>query len=366
MEFTPSPRFTVGMELELQLLDADTLDLADGIVRLLDLYPGSKHIKPEFIQNTVEIASPVCSSLAELERHMRNCVDELKDRCSRMGMRLAAAGTHPFSRRLGLITPKPRYQQMEQEHGHIAHTQVTFATHVHVGLGSGDEAIALMREAKAYLPVLIALSANSPFWRGYDTAFAAYRHRILAASRSYGIPPNFDDWAAFTDFLAVTKHAGVFDDVHAIHWDLRPRPNWGTLEFRVMDAQSTIDAAMAVAAIARFLTYYLNTIPAEQRRARLPRTLPWWLEKENYYQASRLGRAARFIADAAGSVLPLSTVIDETLLALEPAAMELHETNYYQRLLAFSRAPLGYEQQRQYFAANKDMKDIVTALIQSL
>jgi carboxylate-amine ligase len=167
MEFKRSEPLSIGVELEFQLLKAETLDLTDGILPLMEFYPDSPYVKPECIQNTVEIASKVCTSIAELKVHLTALVDDLKAKCQALGMRLCGAGTHPFCQHLALITPLPRYLTMEERYGYLAHTQVTFATHVHLGVTSGDEAIALMRSLKPYLPLLIALSANSPFWRGY-------------------------------------------------------------------------------------------------------------------------------------------------------------------------------------------------------
>jgi glutamate---cysteine ligase / carboxylate-amine ligase len=184
VNFKVSELRTIGMELEFQLLDAHTLDLADGILPLMDLYPGSSYIKPEVIQNTVEVASRVCCTNPELEAHLRGVVSGLQENCRNLGMTLCGAGTHPFGRRLALITPKPRYLRFEQREGLPAHTQITFSAHVHLGMTSGEEAIRMMQELRSYLPLLIALSANSPFWRGYDTGHASYRHRILAAART--------------------------------------------------------------------------------------------------------------------------------------------------------------------------------------
>lgn len=342
--FVPSRPYTLGVELELQLLNATSLELADGILPLMEFFPDDPHVKPEFIQNTVEIATRVCTGVAELEEHLRGLLARLRQRCTVLGMRLCGAGTHPFDRRLALITPLPRYQRIEQESGLISHLQVTFATHVHVGVDSGDRAITLMRRLKCYLPVLIALSANSPYWRGYDTGYASYRHRILAAARSYGIPPSFDDWAAFERFLESTRRAGVFQSVHDIHWDIRPRPHYGTLEVRAMDAQSSIRDAVALAALVQALARLLDGDQPDWALA----PLPWWLEKENHFQASRLGLGARFIYHPDGDTRPLAEVAAEAVGAAT-AGGALDHAPSVERLREMLAGDTGDRRQRRLY-----------------
>lgn len=246
--------------MEFQIIDMESLDLTDRIMKLMELYPDSANIKPEFIQNTVEVASDICTSLPELESQVKQMVLELLGNCHDLGFTLCGAGTHPFSEQLAILTPLPRYLRMEQTSAFLAHNQITFSTHVHIGMTSGDEAISIMRQLKAYLPLLIALSASSPFWRGYDTGFASYRHRILAATRSYGIPPSFENWQFFNDFFDASQQAGVFETINDIHWDIRPRPHLGTLEIRVMDAQATVAEAAALAGLVRAIVYFLKPI----------------------------------------------------------------------------------------------------------
>jgi carboxylate-amine ligase len=361
MEFKRSEPLTIGVELEFQLLKAETLDLTDGILPLMEFYPDSPYVKPECIQNTVEIASKVCTDIAELKAHLTALVADLKAKCKTLGMRLCGAGTHPFCQHLALITPLPRYLTMEERYGYLAHTQVTFATHVHLGVTSGDEAIALMRSLKPYLPLLIALSANSPFWRGYDTGYASYRHRILAATRSYGVPPSFQTWKEFCHFFETTHRAGLFQTLNDIHWDLRPRPHLGTLEVRVMDAQSTITEAMNLTSFVRVLAAYL----LRHADGMLP-NLPWWLEKENHFHASRLGLEAGYVADEQGTTRPLAAVWREVLGTLRPLAEELGQGAWLERLHRRVEEGLSYAYQRQISEESGSLRQVVSALIGEL
>jgi carboxylate-amine ligase len=366
MNFEGSNLHTIGMELEFQLLDARTLDLVDGILPLMDLYPGSANVKPEVIQNTVEVASKVCGSLPELDAHLRRIVTDLQEKCWTLSMTLCGAGTHPFGRRLALITPQPRYLQMEQQEGLPAHTQITFAAHVHLGMSSGEEAIRVMGELRAYLPLLIAASANSPFWRGYDTGHACYRQHILAAARTYGIPPSFGGWDEFAHFFDVGRKANVFETIRDIHWDIRPQPSLGTLEVRLMDMQPTVGEAIDLAAFARVLGAYLARVPQAERPTRLPRPLPWWFERQNHYQAAHLGLAATCIHDKEGSLVPMATLFDDVSKAISELAEELGLSPQLERLRRRVEAGVGYVRQRRVWHDTQSMQKVVAALTREL
>jgi carboxylate-amine ligase len=364
MEFRPSTPGSIGMELELQLLDGRTLDLADGILPLMRLYPSSVHVKPEMIQNTVEIASPVCESVAELEARMSEIASELGTRCAALGLRLCGAGTHPFSVRQGLVTPRPRYLAMERRYRYLSHAQITFATHVHIGMRSGDEAVSVMHRLKPYLPLLIAVSASSPFWHGLDTGFASYRHRVLAAARSYGVPPSFARWDDFRRFFDTARRARLFNSINDIHWDIRPRPHIGTLEVRAMDAQATVGEAAALAAFVRALVEGLRTNALSE--AGLPQPLPWWIEKENHFAASRLGLAARYVADETGTVRELGEVWRAVQAALVPIAAGIGEGTFLERLREQVAAGPGYVTLREAYQSTGSLKEVVAGLVARL
>jgi carboxylate-amine ligase len=274
---------------------------------------------------------------------------------------LCGAGTHPFSKRLGLITPLARYQRIADEAGHIGRTQITFGLHVHIGVLSGDEAIALMRGFKPYLPLLIALSASSPFWRGYDTGFVAYRHRILAATRAYGVPPTFQSWEAFERFFESTERAGIFESINDIHWDIRPRPSLGTVEVRVLDMQPTVTDAMVLAEVIRLLARLLRADPDHPPPA-LPQPLPWWLERENHYQASRLGLDGQYVADEAGNPRPMRNAWRAVVEALRPLAASAGSAARLDRVAGLVEAGASAARQREAFRRTGSLPKVAESL----
>lgn len=363
--FRPSD-FTVGMEMEFQLVDTHSLDLVDGIMPLMELYPGSHNIKPEMIQNTVEVASEPCRTTAELEQHMNSLVTGLRSRCEALGMRLCGAGTHPFCTRPAAVTPQPRYLSMKSEAGLLIHRQVTFATHVHLGMPSGDEALQLMRELKPYLPVLVALSANSPYWHGDDTGFAAWRLRVLAASRNYDFPPDFADWRAFERFLATMRHAAVIDDMRDVHWHIRPRPHLGTLEVRIMDVQPTVTMAISLAVFIQALVLFLRAARNGNSTEKPLQPLSWWSLKDNCYIASRYGIDAKFIVNEKGDIESLRDIALGTLDRIAPYTDAASGHSHLERLRRMIDEGPPYQRQRRIFQATGSLEEVVHSLSREL
>ena len=353
------------MEMEFQLVDPCSGDLVDGIVPLLRECADHEAIKPEFIQNTVEVVSPPALTLTELEGAMRSRIRELLHSCERLGMAVCGMGTHPFSVRPALVSPGSRYRSQIKAAGWLSRNQVTFATHVHLGMPSGDEALLVMRELKPYLPLLIALSASSPFWHGDDTRFAAFRQRVLATSRSYGPPPDFHRWAGFERFLTTMRQARMLEGIRDIHWDLRPRADLGTLEVRVMDAQPTLADALSFVALLRTLIRFLRHTRGAASQDRPLGALFWWYLKENCFWASRHGIDAPLILNDDGDLGTLRQIARSTLdrvgsIALKDEQVALH------RLMRNLQEGLPYERQRRSYRRSGSLPGVVRQRCEAL
>jgi len=333
MEFNASAKPTVGVEWELQLLDPITLDLIDGIMPLMEFFPNGEFVKPEYIQSCVELNSCIAENSDMAVAHIHGSLTQMLRRCAELEMDACGSGTHPFCRRLALITPMPRYQRIEKHVGHLAHTQITFSTHVHVGMKSGDEAMRVMSLLAPALPAFVALSANSPFWRGHETGHAAYRHRILAATPSYSLPPNLRTWAEFEDLMSAAQHAGVARSIKDIHWDIRPHPDFGTLE--------------DVGAI-------------------LPPNLPHWIAKENRFRAAHLGLAADYIIDVKGNLRPLRELVAELIDFCSPTAASAGEAAGLELAKNLLAGAAGYERQLQAYEESHSPHSVVHMLTDAL
>jgi len=321
-EFNWSSKRTIGMEIEFQLVDFKTLDLANVILPLMEHYSDNIYIKPEFIQCSVEVMSKICQNVQELEWNLRSLVCDLHKQCKDLGIKLSGAGTHPFHNNLAVITPIPRYLGIENRVGYACYNYITFSMHVHVGMSSGEEMIALMNRLRPYIPVLLALSASSPFWRGHDTGHVSYRHRVLAPARTYGLPPLFKNWEKFCTFFKAARYAGIYDTFRDYHWDLRPRPDFGTLEIRMMDTQPTVGEAISLAAFSQSLIEYLKFY-SEEAEENLLSPLPHWIELENRYRASQHGLDAMYVEDESGNSRPIRNIVEDILASITEIASRL-------------------------------------------
>lgn len=366
MRFNCSERHTVGVEWELQLLDPESLDLMDGIVPLLEFFPGTDYVKPEFIQSCVELTSAISANSADAVAHLQTSLDAILQRCKELEMSVCGAGTHPFCRRLALITPLPRYRNMEKKVGYLAHTQITFSTHVHVGMESGDQAMRAMSHLIPALAAFIALSANSPFWRGHNTGHAAYRHRILAAASNYGLPPRFDDWRAYERFLEAAHRAKMINTFKDIHWDIRPHPDFGTLELRAMDAASDLQTVHGLVAFARCLILRLADAPVGEIAEVLPVNLPTWIEHQNRFRAALRGLDAEFIIDEDGASRPIRSVINDLIEFCLPIAADINETQGLGIAGDLLNSPTGYQRQLDAHADGGTARSVVAMLQASM
>jgi carboxylate-amine ligase len=321
--------------------------LRDGIVPLMEFYPDSDRVRPEFIQSCVEINSGRCESVAELRDNLIETARGVLDRCTDLEMSICGAGTHPFSRRLALITPSPRYLAIEQQRGHMAHTQIVYATHVHIGMKSGEQAATALRRLIPSLPLLVALGANSPYWRSYDTGHASYRQRLLAVTPNSGVPPFLESWAEFQRLYATALRAGIVSSVRDIHWSARFHPDFGTIEIRNPDAQPTIAHAVALAGVIQSLAAYCADTEQADLDPRLPAALPHWLVRENSFRAAQRGLDAQFIVDARGATRPMREILGDVLDLLGPTARGLGAVFCLDTLRISSEDGLPYERQRR-------------------
>ena len=366
MEFNSSSQPTVGVEWELQLLDSKTLDLHDGIMPLMTFFPDTEFVKPEYIQPCVELTSSVSQTSEESVEHIRQSLFKIQQRCAELDMSICGAGTHPFCKQLALITPLPRYIQMEKQVGYLAHQQITFSTHVHIGMNSGDQAIRAASYLTPTLPAFIAMSANSPFWRDHLTGHAAYRHRILAASPSYGLPTMFRDWKDFNRFHRAAIRSGMIKSFKDIHWDIRPHPDFGTIEIRVMDAASDLQTLHALVTFARVMAVSMARLCSQEVSRVIPLDLPRWIMKENCYRASHSGINADFIYNQCGQHRPLRGLIEELFSFCKPVAANIGEKHSLVKSKKILLSQSSYIRQLKSFEEKQSTFDVTKQLVNEL
>jgi glutamate---cysteine ligase / carboxylate-amine ligase len=255
------PPFTIGVEEELMLVDAETLDLGQGIEAILAGVPEdvTGHVKPELFQSVLEVATTPCTTVAETTAQLRDLRRTVSEVAERNGYLVGAAGTHPFAlAEEQKIVEKERYQELAAELGWIARQELIFGTHVHVAIDGPDKAIYVADGIRRYLPLLLALSSNSPYWRGEMTGLMSARTAVFRAFPRVGVPPHYGTWEIYSRRVELMMEAGAIDDYTYLWWDVRPHPNLGTVETRVFDQQTRLEDTAALAAMTHCLAHALS------------------------------------------------------------------------------------------------------------
>ncbi|HEY7524958.1 MAG TPA: carboxylate-amine ligase [Candidatus Limnocylindrales bacterium] len=308
------PSFTLGVEEEFQLIDPQTRELRSHIQQLLDTATESRHrehMKPELHQSVIEIGTGICRDIGEVRRDVTEVRTELIDLASRSGMRVGAAGTHVFSHwRDQQITPDERYGQIVSELQQVARANLVFGLHVHVGIEDRELAIQIMNDARYFLPHLLALSTNSPFWLGKDTGFKSFRTRVFGRFPRTDIPELFETASDFDDYVRVLVKTGSIDNGRMIWWDVRPHPVFSTIEFRVCDVPMRADESIALAALIQAICaklYRLRTMNLGWRRYRRA------LIAENKWRATRYGIDGKLIDFGIEEEVPFRRLAAELL-----------------------------------------------------
>jgi glutamate---cysteine ligase / carboxylate-amine ligase len=314
----PQP-YTVGIEDEVMLLDPDTLELAPVAQELLTRFGDGDPFKLELPAAQLEIVSPVSVEVEELGdallRARRTAADHARGLAT-----LATAGVHPFSSGIGELNRLPRYRHTLREYGAIATRQLVCALQVHVAVGDAAAALAVYNAARSYLPLLAALAANAPIYEGRDSGLASVRPKLSGLLPRQGVPPVLESWEVLAGAYRWGANAGAFSDPGTWWWELRPHPRYGTLEFRVPDAQSGICNATAIAAVIQALVVWL----AERHHAgdRL-HVDPTWRIEESSWSACRHGVAGTMADLRSGAQRSTSEALHELLEVLEPVARRL-------------------------------------------
>jgi glutamate---cysteine ligase / carboxylate-amine ligase len=241
--------YSLGIEEELMILDTEHHDLVNGIEEMLEAAPHGS-IEPELMESVLEISTDPCADMNEADRQLRGLRQQVTATAASKGMAIGSAGTHPFAMwEDQRISARPRYRDIVSALRFVARQELIFGMHVHVGVDGPDKAIHVANGMRIHLPVLLALSANSPFWRGQNTGMASFRTPIFRAFPRVGIPPTYADWDDYTRRIDFLIRAGVIEDYTYLWHDVRPHPRFGTVEIRVMDSQTHIEHSLGLAAL---------------------------------------------------------------------------------------------------------------------
>lgn len=280
------PSYTIGLEEELMIVDGENYDLVNAIESLLEEAPEGE-IKPELMESVLEIATKPCADTTEAGQQLRSLRHQVATTAATKGLRIGSAGTHPFAMwEDQRIVARPRYRDLISALRFVARQELIFGLHVHVGIDDPEKAIHVANGIRVHVPVLLALSANSPFWRADATGLMSTRMPIFRAFPRVGIPPAYRDWDHYCREIDFMVRSGAMEDYTYLWYDVRPHPRLGTVEIRACDAQTRVEHTMALAALIQAMVKELcEHFEAGEQLS----DYPWQMLDENKWLAARHG-----------------------------------------------------------------------------
>lgn len=377
IDFNSSPGPSLGIEVELEVVDAATGELASAATEILTElgadHPDGEHpkAKHELFECTIEIITGVCQDVGEARADLEGTLAEVQAAAEARGLALLCSGTHPFSGWADQqISPNPRYARLVDEMQWMARRLQIFGVHVHVGVRSPEKVVAIAGALAGYIPHFLALSGSSPYWEGRDTGLASSRSKVFEGLPTAGLPAPLENWADFEQFMETLVSSQAISTVREVWWDIRPHPDFGTVELRMCDGIPTLSEVAAVAALAQSLVAHLDSL--DDRGFTLPRHRDWIL-RQNKWRAGRHGLETDLIVDERGRQEPMRQSIADLVDEVSPTAARLgcsDELAYVNKVLEVGPS---YERQRRVVAdrpaegdPHHDLKPVVDALVREL
>jgi carboxylate-amine ligase len=365
--FADSPRSTVGIEWEIALVDRDSGDLRQTAAAVLDRLRGpdgrpGPRIRGEYLLNTVELVTDPHPTVAAAAHDLEQDLARVRAACDALRVDLMCAGTHPFARpEAQRVAAKARYQKVVDRAQWWGRQMLIYGVHTHIGIEDRTKVLPILRALLTYVPHLQALSAASPFWAGEATGYASNRALVFQQLPTAGLPFPFATWQDMEACVGGLLHTGVIDDFTELRWDIRPSPQFGTIEVRVCDGLPTLLEVKALTALIQCLVEDLSTrLDAGQT---LPE-MPTWFVQENKWRAARYGMDAIIILNAAGDEQLITEALPPLLEHLAPVAARLGceaELGGIREILHH-----GASYQRQRAAARRnggDLRAVVDSLV---
>ncbi len=359
------PSLTIGVEEEYQIIDPETRELKSYITQLLNEEGMiiDREVKPELLQSQVELGTKVCANLDELHDELARQRGAIVYLAEQKGLAIASAGTHPFSHwKTQEVTPKERYMGSMKELGDVGQRLLIFGMHVHIGIEDREFAIDCMNVTRYLIPHILALSTSSPFWNGRKTGLKSYRSVVFSDLPRTGLPDYFRDWSAFQRFVDRLVHTGCIPDGSKIWWDVRPHFLYPTLEFRMCDAVTTLDEALAIAALLQAVIAWLWDLRQNNMTFRLYRRD---LIEENRWRAIRYGIDGHMIDWGKEEEFPTRWLIRELLRLVDPYVNQLGSRQYIEHIYTILEHGTSADRQLRVFEeSGGDVKAVVDYLIE--
>src|SRR5271166_4724963 len=359
------PTFTIGIEEEYQTIDPETRDLRSHIQAEL-LQKGKmllqERVKAEMHQSVIEVGTGICKNIKDAKAEVKMLRRDIVRLAKENGLRLASVATHPFSDWRGQeIYPDDRYKHIVEDLQLVARANLIFWLHVQIGIEDRETAIHMMNHARYFLPHMLALSTNSPFWLGMNTGLKSYRCKVFDKFPRTNIPDYFPSWGEYENFIKLLIKTNCIDNAKKIWWDIRPHPFFNTIEFRVCDIPMRADETIALAALIQATVAKLYKLYTANQGFRLYRRA---LIMENKWRAARYGLDGKLIDFGKQEEVPARDLILEYLEFVDDVVDELdsrEELNYVHQILEMGA---GADRQLRVFEQTGDLKKVVDFIIE--
>ena len=362
--FKGNPTHTLGVEVELQVVDRDTLALSNSVQQILDRVPRQwrDQIKPELMQSYCEFNTGICHTVKEVEHDLGEKLQWGQSVAEELGLTLVWGGTHPFSPwSEQQYSPGERYTWLTQAMRDITRRLVVFGLHVHVGVNSGDKAVQLCDRLLRHLPTLLALSVNSPMWNGRDTGLSSYRSGVMEALPTAGLPYHMRNWSEYVWLVDHLVATNFIQSIREIWWDVRPHAEFGTVEVRVMDMPMNMQHLSALVALTQSLVAGISE--HIDRGAYLVDCHPM-IAKQNKWHAARFGMDASFVNPDTMKAVSAVNTVRALLDRCRPYAEQLGCATELEGINDIIEHGTGASRQRETFRRTGDMRDVVRNLIE--
>jgi carboxylate-amine ligase len=359
------PSFTIGIEEEYQTIDPVTRDLRshiDAEIIAKGKMQLKEAVKAEMHQSVVEVGTGICANIQQAHEEVRHLRASIITLARQNGLRLAAAGTHPFADwRKQEIYPDERYYAIVEDMKAVARANLIFGLHVHIGVEDRETAIHLMNAARYFVPHMLALSANSPFWVGMDMGLKSYRCKVFDKFPRTNIPDYFPSWGEYQSFVDLLVSTNCIDNAKKIWWDIRPHPTFTTLEFRCCDIPMRLDETIALAALIQATVAKLYKLHEANQGFRLYRRA---LIMENKWRAARYGLDGKLIDFGRRIEVPMRDLVEEYLAFVDDVLDELGSREAIAGIRRIVEDGNGADRQLRVFKETGDLTKVVDYIIE--
>ncbi len=357
IRFKPNGFLTLGVEIEINLIDPATCKLINRGEDVLKAAVALKKIKPEFCQDTIEVNTGVCQDVHAVETDLKTTLAGLRAICAELGLGLSSTGLHPTAdHRDSILYDDPRYHEIIERTRWLLRRSIAISLHVHIGMLNAQDCIRYNNFFMHVLPHLLVLSSSSPFWRGEDTGLFASRPSAYESIPTAGQPVPVQNWSDFEELYWSLKASGAISSLKDLWWDARPSPKFGTLELRGCDGVATLAETLAITAFIHLLAHWFaDHLGWLDQMARPPQ----WVSRENKWRAMRHGLDARLVVSAAGDTRLLRDDVEDWLDKLEPYAQRLGYQRHLDMLRQIMARGSSAVRQRKVYEKTRSFDEVV-------